>query len=445
MKLVYFLNILLMTSCQGCTLIQSVNKDEGHCCSPITERVDRDTLHFENLGKLSKGIIAIEHDVDLKGKVCEIPAGVTLSMKGGRIRNGVLIGNETKLNGKGVFFGRVTIRGSWNVPFISTSMFDDLNYENSLKDVLALSNPNVRNSIFIAKGEYKVKALKNADVCLKLCDNTHLELNGSIMLVPNEFKQYYIIQVKGNKISISGDGSVIGDKDSHFGTEGEWGMGLRFHEASNSSVNGLTIKDCWGDCIYVGGNSKNILIKNCNLDNGRRQGISVTKADNVTVKKCIITNVGGTKPEFAIDVEPNRGDTVDNVLIDEVVARDCQGGFKATKSMDIVDGKPVSKIGTVRIRNCQIFAKRKYPILIKGCEWASVEGCVVSGTNARPLIYALEGGHVEIVNNKVKPDADILSSSKIAVKKIIGRKDINPISIVNQKSQKVNGNTIFEP
>ena len=445
MRLIIVLSILIAVSCRDCTVASNVNNSDAYRSENIVERVVGDTLSFDYLGQLRKGVIDIVHDVDLKGKVCEIPAGVTLSMNGGRIRNGVLLGNETKMKGKGIFFNRVTIKGTWNVPIISTSMFADLNYENSLKDVLALSNPYVKNTIIIGKGEYKVKALKNADVCLSLCDNTHLELKGTIRLEPNEFKQYYIIQIKGNMISISGDGSVIGDKDSHISTEGEWGMGLRFHEASNSSVSGLTIKDCWGDCIYVGGNSKNIIIKNCTLDNGRRQGISLTKADSVTIKKCLITNIGGTKPEFAIDVEPNRGDTVGHVLIDEVVARDCQGGFKATKSMDIVDGKPVSKIGSVRIKNCQVFAKRKYPILFKGCEWASVEGCIVSGTNARPIIYALDGGYVEIINNKVIPDAHLLSSSKMTVKKMIGRIDANPISIVNQKTQNVCGNTIVEP
>lgn len=444
MRLMPIVYILAALSCRGCTVNPTTNRWDELGSVLIADRVVKDTLSFDILGQLSKGIICIDHDVDLKGKACAIPADITLYMKGGKIMNGVLIGNETKIKGKGLFFEKVTIKGTWNVPNITTSMFANLDYDNSLRDVVALASPNVKNTIVIGKGEYQVSAMKNNDVCIPLCSNTVLKLHGIVKLVPNDYKHYNIIKVQGENIKITGNGIVIGDKPSHTGTLGEWGMGIRFHKAVNASVSCLTIKDCWGDCIYVGGNSKNVIIEKCSIDNGRRQGISVTSADSVTIKKCLITNVGGTKPEFAIDVEPNRGDTVDHIYIEEVVVRDCQGGFKATKSMDIVDGKPVSKIGSVRIRNCQVYAKRKFPILFKGCERASIEGCVISGTNARPIIYALEGGHVDVYNNIVKPNATFLTSTKKTIKRISRGKDIDPITIVEVKTHNIKDNMIVE-
>lgn len=256
-----------------------------------------------------------------------ITKDISLKKKHGVIKNGILIGNNTRINAEGTLFEKVTIKGVWNVPEISTTLFADLSYENALRDVVALANPKVKNRIVIEKGEYKVKAEQKAKVCVPLCSNTDFILKGTIHLEPNEFKHYYIIQANGKNIRIRGNGTIIGDKHTHTGKEGEWGMGIILNGAMNATISGLTIKDCWGDCIYVGGNSRNVIIENCKIDGGRRQGISVTKANGVTIRNCVITNFSGTNPQYAIYVEPNRRDSVDNILIENVTVRDCEGGF----------------------------------------------------------------------------------------------------------------------
>lgn len=444
MRLIFILSILIAVSCRGHTDTPVVNKEYVQRCVIIAERIVRDTLHFDNLGKLHKGIIDIERDVDLKGNACKVPAGVTLSLKGGKIRNGVLIGNETKIKGKGKVFDRVTIKGTWNVPYISTSIFESLDYDNSLRDVVALASPNVKNTIVIGKGKYRVSARKNNDVCIPLCSNTDLKLQGTVRLAPNGFKHYNIIQVQGENIRITGNGAVIGDKLSHTGTEGEWGMGIRFHKAIKASVSGLAIKDCWGDCIYVGGKSKNVLIEKCRIDNGRRQGISVTKADSVIIRQCLITNVSGTNPQYAIDVEPNSGDSVSNVIIENVETKGCEGGFLLVRSGALKDGKPVSWIGNVTIKNCTVSAKSKYPMRLYRCEDLSVEGCKVYSTNAYPAILVCEVGNACIIGNTITQEKHIISSIKNVAKKVAGRKDVNPISMIKVEKQDVKNNTIIE-
>lgn len=373
MRLIFIFSILVLVSCRGCVVPLSDKKEAILANEAIENRVVKDTQTFDALEQIRNGVINIEHTIDLKGKVYVIPPEVILNYKGGRIMNGVLIGNETRIKGKGRIFDRVTIKGTWNVPNISTSMFVSLDYDNSLRDVVALASPNVNNTIVVGKGKYRVSAMKNNDVCIPLCSNTALKLQGIVKLVPNNYKHYNIIKVQGENIRITGNGIVIGDKPSHTGTLGEWGMGIRFHKAVNASVSGLTIKDCWGDCVYVGGKSKNVIIEKCRIDSGRRQGISVTNADSVTIKKCLITNVGGTNPEFAIDVEPNRGDTIDHLIIDDVIVRDCEGGLKATRSLDTINGRTISWIGRVDIKNCDVSANSKYPILLKGCQEATVK------------------------------------------------------------------------
>ena len=113
------------------------------------QKVIADTVNASILGIVDGDKIIIDKDVDLKGNVCKIPVGNTLVFKGGILKNGVLNGRMTKIECKGKAFNRVTIKGGWDVPEISTNLFADLNYENSLRDVVALAHPKVKNRVVI--------------------------------------------------------------------------------------------------------------------------------------------------------------------------------------------------------------------------------------------------------------------------------------------------------
>lgn len=395
----------------------------------------------QQIGTIRNKSIVVSTDVDLHGANINLPKGFTLDVKGGRIKNGTLIGNDTKLLCSEKVFDRVQIKGTWNVPEISTSMFTDLSYDNALKDVLAMAHSKVQNTIVIEKGDYYVTAHKNADVCLTVPSNSTLVINGSIRLLANAFPRYDIVRATGNNINISGNGSIIGDKHTHLNTEGEWGMGMRFHGAKNASINGITIKDCWGDCIYVGGNSKNVLIEKCILDHGRRQGISVTKADSVTIKNCKISNVSGTKPQYAIDIEPNANDTVNHILIENVEVADCVGGFLATKGKKNVEKK---NIGKVQIRNCKVSAQRGYPIRMKNCDSLSVEDCIINAKNENSAIYTQNTRSVVVRNNVIYIKKEILLSVKNAVKEVVGKKGFVPIDVIQAEKQEIKDNKIVE-
>ncbi len=395
----------------------------------------------QQIGKIINKSIVVSTDVDLRGANIDLPKGFTLEIKGGRIKNGTLIGNQTKLKCSGKVFNRVQIKGSWNVPEISTSMFTDLSYDNALKDVLALAHPKVQNTIVIEKGDYYVTAHKNADVCLTVPSNSTLIIQGSIQLRPNTFPRCDIVRAKGNNIKINGNGNIIGDKHTHLGTDGEWGMGIRFHGATNSSVRGLTIKDCWGDCIYVGGNSKNVTIENCWLDHGRRQGISVTKADDVVIRNCKISNVSGTNPEYAIDLEPNANDTVDNIEIENVEVVNCEGGFLATIGKKNVEKK---RIGIVAIRNCKLNTLSKYPIRMKNSEHVSIENCTIIATNEKAAIYSSDIHNLVVKDNTINVEKSVAFTLKNSVRKIVGKNVQQPIETIRVRQQDIRENRIVE-
>ena len=400
---------------------------------------------YPTIWNTSEGKIVVEKDVDLRGTVCILPKDILLTFKGGVIRNGTLIGNNTELDWRGgVIFDNVKIDGSWKVQKISTEMFTDLSYNNGLKILFVLASPSIKNDILIDNGKYTVSATKKENKCLIIPSNTRLMVKGEIRMKPNNLQRYSILYAEGENIEICGGGIIVGDKFSHTGTEGEWGMGINSHKAKNVSFSGLTIRDCWGDCIYVGGNSKNILIENCTLDNGRRQGISVTKADSVTIQRCSISNVGGTAPGYAIDIEPNTGDTVDHVLIEKVVVKNCHGGVKATRSLkQSTEGKPLSWIGSVAVRYCDISAQIKFPALFKGCYSLLLSNCKIISAHAKPAIRAKSVSQVRIVENIIIDEDDLFSKAKRYAKKIFQREGTELISIEGAKSQTVKANKII--
>lgn len=316
--------------------------------------------------------VIITKNWNLNGKTVVLPEGVTLNVKNGVIQNGTLVGKKTKLAGKekGVF-NKVKIGGTWNVPTISSSLFVDLSEDNALRNVMALTDTRVRNVVTIEKGTYSIKLVKNQETGLYVRSNTTLILNGTIRLKPNSFTNYHVVEATGNSIVIKGTGSIVGDKDSHTGKSGEWGMGLDVARGNNVRISGLIIKDCWGDCIYIGDKSKNVIIDSCILVNGRRQGISITSADGVTVKNCHISKVSGTDPQYGIDVEPNKGCEVDNVLIENVVVTDCYGGISCWHDIG-------AKIGRVTVRNCKVsHTKAKYPVRLMRAGSVALTNCEV--------------------------------------------------------------------
>lgn len=273
--------------------------------------------------------IVISKQVDLRGEKLNLPKNIILKFeKGGCLKNGTIIANNAFIIGcKNEIFDSIKVAGQWNVKYISTDMFKDITSLNSLQNVFALASEKVNNVITVAEGNYEVAASHNGNTILSVPSNTEVIINGTITMIPNDYTNYYIVGLKGENIQLHGKGEIVGDKHTHIGTKGEWGMGVNLANCKNVDIYDLTIRDCWGDCIYIGTKSTNVRINNCTLDHGRRQGISITSAGTVLIENCVISNVGGTAPEYAIDVEPNKNDTVDSVIIRNVKSIDCKGGF----------------------------------------------------------------------------------------------------------------------
>lgn len=146
--------------------------------------------------------------------------------------------------------------------------------------------------------------------------------NGAtIKIKPVADEYYHVIGAKGNtKIS---NLTIIGERDEHVGTSGEWGMGIHLSNSNYAHIENVTVKNCWGDGIYIGSENSdtgengcaNVTITNCIIDNNRRNGISVINCDKFVIDGCTISNTHGTNPQSGVDIERN----FDNEITEGIV------------------------------------------------------------------------------------------------------------------------------
>lgn len=352
-------------------------------------------VNAENLFSKPSHTYYIKKVIDLQGGEAHIADGCELVFsRKGRIKNGVLVGTNTRVKGGKNLFDRVTIKGTWDVPDISTDMFATLAYTNSLRDVIALSDSVVTNTITIKKGNYIVSTEKDNLSGIALKSNTNLIIDGTIRLEPNDQKRSYVVLVGHcNNVNISGNGRIIGDKKEHLGTEGEWGMGIYVAWSQHVSISGVSVYNCWGDCICVCKDSKDVQIQDCYLSGGRRQGISIIAVNDILVRNCTIANVGGTNPEYAIDVEPNSNETVRNVVVENVEVKDCKGGF-------LVYAKAKNAtVENVEFRECKLRASEKYPFRCEGGDSIRVINCDINAENVSYCVLAEDAKGLLIEGN----------------------------------------------
>lgn len=289
----------------------------------------------------------INNKFDLQGKTINLPMDCVLCFSGGCLHNGILSGNQTSIEANDeMLFRDVDIKGTWNVKKIYSSWFSDIYEDNALKKLISLSSDKIHNDIYIREGEYSVSAKNNGDEILVLKSNTYIVCNGIIKLQPNTFDSYQIFRIcKKNNIVLSGDGFIVGDRYLHTTKTGESGHGIVLRQSTGIKITGLTIKNFWGDGIAIGGTTgipcKDVIVDSCTIENARRNGISIVYADHFKITNNHIVNIEGTKPERAIDIEPNPDCYCTN---GEVINNRIEGKYGLMTALEGIGGNFIKNI-----------------------------------------------------------------------------------------------------
>ncbi|MBQ9990940.1 MAG: Ig-like domain-containing protein [Lachnospiraceae bacterium] len=167
------------------------------------------------------------------------------------------------------------------------------------------------NTLYVPAGTYNIDALTRINLRSNM--NLIMEEGAVLKAIGNSSSGYHIIT--GNNVrnvNISG-GAIVGERSSHSGSTGEWGMGISLYDSRYINITGVEISDCWGDGIYLGSYNeadtnagcRQINIRDCELFNNRRNNLSIVSADHVIVNNCSFRDANGTNPQYGIDIETN--------------------------------------------------------------------------------------------------------------------------------------------
>lgn len=333
----------------------------------------------------------IKNRYDLMGASITIPKGAVLVFKGsGSVYNGTLVGQESsvKVYAKKTIFHNIFISGYWKVGHIYSDWFDfgscaAANTRN-LRNLCTLSDDKSSGVIHIAGGDYAVEIPQGDDYCIKPNSNTTIIFNGNLLLHPNDLSAYSIVKIlHKHNVILSGGGSIIGDIINHIGTEGEWGMGISIVSSRNVILQNITIKNCWGDCIYIGQSivdkedySENVKIDNVTCQAGRRQGLSLIAGKNIHIKGSRFIDTGKIKytaPGRGIDVEPN---DKEKSVVHNIMIEDCE--FSGNYNNNDFLTYNLNQDATIKVLRCKMdgnvsLYQNSYNVVIDSCEMNALD------------------------------------------------------------------------
>jgi len=207
-----------------------------------------------------------------------------------------------------------------NAPFNATgngSTDDTAAIQAAVNNVLAHGS----GTVYVPDGTYMINAVSR--VLLGSNMTLYMSPGAILKVIPNNQDMYIVLNIGESlmsNVNVIG-GTLLGDKYTHTGTTGEMGLGIALTgDTNNVVIEGVTSMEMWGDGFFMTTTStdqtnSNITMCNDIASDNRRQGMSIEQANGVKVMNSTFTGTSGTAPQAGIDIEPDTGETVNNVQI----------------------------------------------------------------------------------------------------------------------------------
>lgn len=178
------------------------------------------------------------------------------------------------------------------------------------------SLPDDGGTVEVPAGTYVIDPTRRTSLRSRM----HLKLAPDAQLTakPNAQERSFVLMAAlVDDVEISG-GRILGDRDVHLGSTGEWGHGIALYGARRVTVRDIHVSRCWGDGIGIGGKrvggrrSKNfpspcedVVLSGVTCTGNRRQGLTIGHSRDVRVHDSEFSHTGGTAPQAGIDIEPD--------------------------------------------------------------------------------------------------------------------------------------------
>ena len=261
--------------------------------------------------------------------------------------------------------------------------------------------PRTGGTVRVPAGNYMIDTAR----AINLRSNVHLDMDADAQLtaLPNARKRYHVIKVwRADNVRISG-GRIVGDRDHHQGSEGEWGYGINIQASRRVTVSGTRLSDCWGDGMWIGALgrglgveiSTDVTVENVVSTNNRRQGLSIGPCQRVRILNSTFANTHGTAPQSGIDLEPMAQGQVRDVLIEGCT-------FTGNKGCGIEVHHNVS--GLV-IRRCTIRGNKGYGVLAINMDHLTIEDNIITGNGLVGVALAKRTSDVTITGNTLSSNS----------------------------------------
>jgi len=244
--------------------------------------------------RISNSTLVIKKEIDLNKRIVKIAAGSTLIFKGGSLKNGTVVGAQTKLRRtKNNIFHNCEIKGEWVIECAYSTMFDkDVDAMTLLKNMSRLS-PNLKLSTnrsynLYAQGEtIKAERLEGdgKDKPKLAFHTTNPNIDGIVIYGNNvTLRNLAVIDdydVKnnvvygsntptiGNTIAVKGPNNTvetltIEDSDFSGGTSSSW---VASSQVKNCLVKGCTFSGYMADHgVYCSMKAETFKVMNCRIN-----------------------------------------------------------------------------------------------------------------------------------------------------------------------------------
>lgn len=253
-------------------------------------------------------------------------------------------------------------------------------------------------TVEVPPGRYLIDAVKS----VRLRDRMHLQLAGDATLVakPNDVERAYVLYAfRVDDVEISG-GRIIGEREAHRGTAGEWGHGIQLRGASHVTIRDMHISDCWGDGICAGTSrarrgyktlrhADDIVIARVVSTGNRRQGLSLGGCRDVKVFDSEFSDTHGTSPQCGIDIEPERPAWASRIEVRNCLLRGnaAYGILVYKRTRDVV------------IEDCTIEDNRSCGVVTVGTVGARIEDNIIRDNGSTGVFIKDGSTDVEVAGN----------------------------------------------